>query len=99
MAYAFCTVDADIFDRAAEIALATCKKYPEEPEMWDFINQAAEQGNNEPVQIEPLPPTPPTPKKVPNMFKNLNGLQNNRVGKSRQVCGSGAVFQNFYRRR
>ena len=34
---AFCTVDADIFDRAAEIALATCKKYPEEPEMWDFI--------------------------------------------------------------
>ena len=32
---AFRTVDAVVFDKAAELALASCKKYPEESEMWD----------------------------------------------------------------
>lgn len=72
---AFRTVDAVVFDKAAELALASCKKYPDELEMWDFISQAAELGNNEPAQEEALLPTPPTPKKYRNMFKNLNGLQ------------------------
>ena len=62
---AFRTVDAVVFDKAAELALASCKKYPEESEMWDFISQAAELGNNEPAQEEALLPTPPAPKKVP----------------------------------
>ena len=62
---AFRTVDAVVFDKAAELALASCKKYPDELEMWDFISQAAELGNNEPAQEEALLPTPPAPKKVP----------------------------------
>lgn len=57
---AFRTVDAVVFDKAAELALASCKKYPDELEMWDFISQAAE-----PAQEEALLPTPPAPKKVP----------------------------------
>ena len=62
---AFRTVDAVVFDKAAELALASCKKYPDELEMWDFISQAAELGNNEPAEEEALLPTRPAPKKVP----------------------------------
>lgn len=97
---AFRTVDSVVFDKAAELALASCKKYPEESEMWDFISQAAELGNNEPAQEEALLPTPPAPKKSTGICsKTSTDCKNNRVGKSRQVCRSGTVFQNFYRRR
>lgn len=71
---AFCTVDADIFDKATELALAVCKKYPEEVEMWDFISRAADQGNNEPVHIEPLLPPPTHPQKVPEYIPKFQRI-------------------------
>lgn len=96
---AFRTVDAVVFDKAAELALASCKNIlmnlkcgisSVRLQSWGIMNRRRKKLC---FQRRPLR------KKYRNMSKNLNGLQNNRVGKSRQVCRSGTVFQNFYRRR
>lgn len=66
---AFCTVDAVIFDNATKLALAVCKKYPDEAEMWEFINQAAEFGAGEAEQETELRPEPAPSKKEPVYVK------------------------------
>ena len=71
---AFRTVDAVVFDKAAELALASCKKYPDELEMWDFIrlqNWAIMNRHRKKLCFQHRQ----LRKKYRNMFKNLNGLQ------------------------
>ena len=75
---AFCVVDTVTWDKAIELAVAECKRYPDIEKMWELISRvssAAEQVVHEQPVPEVQPPAPKTAAKKSKAPGYLNNKQ------------------------
>lgn len=75
---AFCVVDTVTWDKAIELAVAECKRYPDIEKMWELISRvssAAEQVAPKQPVPEVQPPAPKTAAKKPKAPGYLNNKQ------------------------